>query len=324
MKMFDASSTADHVLEGVDLTGKRFLLTGASSGIGLETARSLLSRGATIIGAVQDPAAAEAAMVELLRTLEKQGARDRLTLVKLDLGSLRSIRALAEVLVSEGKPLDALIANAGVMATPFGRTEDGFETQLAINYLGHFELINKLEPLIVDGGRVVILSSQAHRSADVDIDDLNFERQPYDPWVAYARSKTATSLFAVELDRRHRHRGVRAASVMPGNSVTNLVRHLAQEDLQSLLESVAKARAEAGLPPPMLKDVAQAAATTVWAAIVADKEEIGGHYLEDCAIARVDDTPNPFADGARSFALDHQRAQRLWDKTQALIDKAST
>lgn len=237
--------------------------------------------------------------------------------------SLRSIRALAEALVAESKPQDALIANAGVMATPFGRTEDGFETQLAINYLGHFELINKLEPLIVDGGRVVILSSQAHRSADVDLEDLNFEGQPYDPWVAYGRSKTATSLFALELDRRHRHRGVRAASVMPGNSVTNLVRHLAQEDLQGLLESVAKARADAGLPPPMLKDVAQAAATTVWAVVVADKEEIGGKYLEDCAIAPVHDTPNPFADGARAFALDPERAKRLWDETQALIDKAT-
>lgn len=179
-----------------------------------------------------------------------------------------------------------------------------------------------IEPLIVDGGRVVVVSSQAHRVSDIDLDDLNFERQDYDPFVAYGRSKTAAALLAVEFDRRHRDRGIRAASVMPGNSLTNLPRHFSQEQLEALFETVANARAKAGLPPAVLKEIPQAAATSVWAAVVADKDEIGGRYLEDCAIARIDDTPNPFADGVKSYALDAGKAKQLWAKSEELMETA--
>ena len=148
------------------------------------------------------------------------------------------------------------------MATPFGTTVDGFETQLATNHLGHFALLTQIAPLLVDGARLVVLSSQAHRVADVDLDDPNFERQPYDAFVAYGRSKTANALFAVEFDRRHRARGVRAAAVMPGNSMTDLPRHLAPELLQGLFETVGKARSEAGLPPPALESIPQVATTS--------------------------------------------------------------
>lgn len=311
-RTFGAQCTADDVLAGRDLTGRRFLITGAASGIGLETARALLAHGASVVGAVRGIARAEAAASTL------QGG-NRLTWVELDLASLHSVRAGADALLSAGARFDALIANAGVMATPFGRTADGLELQFASNHLGHFELLRRTEPLLVDGGRVVVLSSQAHRVADVDLADPNFEHQPYDPFVAYGRSKTANALFAVEFDRRHRGRGVRAASVMPGNSFTNLPRHFSQDELQGLMETVGKARADAGLPPGELKTIEQAAATTVWAAVVADKDAIGGRYLEDCAVAPVNDTPNPFADGVRSYALDAERARQLWDASEALV-----
>ncbi|NEK14953.1 SDR family NAD(P)-dependent oxidoreductase [Rhizobium leguminosarum] len=311
---FGAKSTADEVLDGVDLKGKRFLITGVSSGIGLETARALVAHGASVVGAVRDLAKAERATASV-----RDASSGSLELIELDLASLQSVRACADRLLADGRRFDSIIANAGVMATPFARTADGFELQFGTNHLGHFALVNRIASLLADNGRLVVLSSQAHRVADVDLDDPNFERQAYDPWVAYGRSKTATSLFAAEFDRRHRHRGIRAASVMPGNSLTDLPRHLRQEDLQSLFETVGKARAEAGLPPAELKDIPQVAATSVWAAVVADKDEIGGHYLEDCVVAPINDTHNPFADGVRSYALDADKAKQLWAKSEELI-----
>jgi NAD(P)-dependent dehydrogenase (short-subunit alcohol dehydrogenase family) len=318
---FGAKSTADEVLSGINLKGKRFLITGASSGIGLETARSLVVHGASVVGAVRDLAKAEQATASI-RDAASQGGGS-LELINLDLASLQSVRACADKLLADGQPFDSIIANAGVMATPFGRTIDGFEVQFGTNHLGHFALINQIEPLLADNGRLVVLSSLAHRGADIDLDDPNFEQQAYDPWVAYSRSKTANSLFALEFDRRHRDRGIRAASVMPGNSLTDLPRHFSPEDLQGLLKTVDAARTEAGLPPKELKEIPQAAATSVWAAVVANKDEIGGHYLEDCAIAPINDTPNPFADGVRSYALDANKAKQLWAKSEELISAVS-
>lgn len=316
----NTKTTADEVLAGVNLAGRRYLVTGAGSGIGRETARALAARGADVVGVVRDVAkAGEAA--ETVREAARQGGGS-FELLAIDLASLQSVRHGADTLLADGRRFDAIIANAGVMATPFGKTVDGFETQFGINHLGHFALVTRLEPLLVDGGRLVVLSSQAHRVSDVDLDDPNFERQDYDPFVAYGRSKTANALFAVEFDRRHSHRGVRAASVMPGNSLTNLPRHFTEEQLQGLFATVGKARAEAGLPPAELKDVGQAAATSVWAAVVADADEIGGKYLEDVAVATIDDTPNPFADGVRRYALDGEKAKQLWSRSEQLIAEA--
>lgn len=319
-KKFNAKSTADEVLSGVDLRGKRFLITGVSSGIGLETARSLAAHGASVVGTVRELQKGELTSAPI-REAASQG-NGNFELVQLDLASLQSVHACADNLLGNGQLFDAIIANAGVMATPFGRTVEGVEIQFGTNHLGHFALINRIEQLIADNGRLVVLSSQAHRAADVDLSDPNFEQQEYDPFVAYGRSKTANALFAVEFDKRHRHRGIRAASVMPGNSLTDLARHFSQEDLQGLFEFVGNARAEAGLPPSELKDVAQAAATSVWAAAVADKDEIGGRYLEDCTIAAVDDTPNPFVDGVRSYALDAKKAKELWTVSDELLAAA--
>lgn len=319
---FGATSTADDVLSGMDLSGKRILITGMTSGIGLETGRSLAARGASIVGANSNLVKAESA-TEPVRVAAAQGGGS-LELLELDLASLESIRMCADQLLADGRPFDVVIANAGVMATPLGRTADGFERQFGINYVGHFALLTRIEPLLAAGARVVMVSSQAHRIADVDLADPNFEHQAYDPWVAYGRSKTATSLFAAEFDRRHRERGIRAASVMPGNSGgTGLTRHLSQDDVQGLLASVSQARADAGLSQAALKDVPQAAATSVWAAVVADADAIGGQYLEDCAVAPVDDSPNPFADGVRSYALDAENAKRLWVRTEALLRAAA-
>jgi len=318
--MFGPKSTADEVLSGMNLEGRRFLVTGASSGIGRETARSLVAHGATVVGVVRDLAKAAVATAAVREAAARGGGR--LELLELDLASLTSIRAGAEKLLADGRGFDAIIANAGVMATPSGRTVDGLETQLGINHLGHFALVNRIERLLADDGRLVVLSSQAHRVADVDLEDPNFDHRAYDPFVAYGRSKTANALFAVEFDRRHRGRGIRAVSVMPGNSLTDLPRHFSPEELNALFATVGSARAAAGLPPAELKDIAQAAATTVWAAVVADKDEIGGKYLEDVAVAAVNDDPNPFADGVRSYALDADRAKDLWAKSEALVSGA--
>jgi NAD(P)-dependent dehydrogenase (short-subunit alcohol dehydrogenase family) len=313
-----AKTTADEVLSDLDLRGKRYLITGVSSGIGLETARSLVAHGASVVGTVRDLASGESATAQIRKAaLEGKGS---LELIAVDLAALQSVRTGADKLLSVGKHFDGIIANAGVMATPFARTVDGYELQFATNYLGHFALIQRIESLIAENGRVIVLSSQAHRVADIDLDDMNFEHQDYDPFVAYGRSKTALSLFAAELDRRYLGRGIRAASVMPGNSLTDLPRHFSQEELQGLFEVVGKARDEAGLPPAELKSIAQAAATSVWAAVVADAGEIGGHYLEDCAVAPVNDSPIPFADGVRSYALDPANAKRLWEKSETLTN----
>lgn len=320
MKHFDAKTTASEVLAHVDLTGKRYLITGASSGIGLETARTLMAHGADVVGMVRDPAKAEVAMAAA-GGADAQGSR--LTLIKLDLASLQSVHTSAQKLLADGRPFDAIIANAGVMATPYGRTADGFERQFATNYLGHFALVHQIGSLFATGGRLVALSSQAHRMADFDLEDPNFEHRAYDPWIAYGRSKTAVSLLAVEFDRRYRARDIRAAAVMPGNSFTGLTAHFSQQDLQALFAAVGKARAEAGLAPGALKEIPQAAATPVWAAAVADAAEIGGRYLEDCAVAAVDDTPNPFADGVKSYALDPDKAAALWLKSEGWVNAVS-
>src|SRR6266852_9696957 len=217
---FGATSTTDDVLSGVNLTGKRILVTGVSAGIGVETARSLAAHGAHVVGAARDLNKAKAATEQVRKDAAAHGGS--FELVELDLASLKSVRACADKLLAKREPLDVVIANAGVMATPFGKTADGFETQFGTNHLGHFVLVNRIAPLIRNGGRLINLSSAGHRTSNVDLEDPNFERTPYDPLVAYGRSKTANILFAVAFDQRHGKRGVRAAAVHPGIIHTEL------------------------------------------------------------------------------------------------------
>ena len=212
---FGATSTTDDVLSGKDLSGKRVLVTGVSAGLGVETARALAAHGAQVVGAARDLAKAERATAEVRAQAANGGG---LELVELDLASLESVRACADALLADGRPFDAVIANAGVMRTPFGHTADGFETQFGTNHLGHFVLVNRIASLIAPGGRLVNVSSSGHRYSDVDLDDPNFERTPYDPMIAYGRSKTANILFAVEFDRRHQGARREGDGAAPGRN----------------------------------------------------------------------------------------------------------
>src|SRR5271168_660667 len=228
---FGATSTTDEVLRGINLSGKRVLVTGVSAGLGVETARALAAHGAEVVGAARDLSKAQGATEQVRAQAARGGS---LHLVELDLASLDSVRRCADGLLAAGKPFDVIIANAGVMATPKGTTADGFETQLGTNHLGHFVLVNRIASLLRRGSRLVNLSSAGHRYSDVDLDDPNFKRSPYAEFIAYGRSKTANVLFAVEFDRRHRARGVRATAVHPGGIQTELGRHMTPAVLEKL------------------------------------------------------------------------------------------
>jgi NAD(P)-dependent dehydrogenase (short-subunit alcohol dehydrogenase family) len=312
---FGATSTTDEVLSGVDLGGKRVLVTGASAGLGIETCRALVAHGATVLGAARDLRKAERATDGVRAAIAGEGSFD---LVELDLASLASVRACADRLVADGRPLDIVIANAGVMAPPFGRTADGFETQFGTNHLGHFVLVNRIAPLFRAGGRLVNLASAGHRFADVDLDDPNFDVGAYDPWVGYGRSKTANVLFAVEFDRRHKARGVRATAVHPGGIRTELSRHMTEADEERLIGAINASHKAAGLPPFVYKTIPQGAATSAWAAAVADADAIGGRYCEDCHVAPIQDGEG-IRGGVRPYALDGARAKALWAKSEELV-----
>src|SRR5271166_1500544 len=282
---FGATSTTDDVLSGVNLKGKRILVTGVSAGLGVETARSLAAHGAQVVGAARDLAKAETATAQVRKDAAANGGS--LELVALDLADLKSVRACADALVAKGEPLDVVIANAGVMATPFGHTADGFETQFGTNHLGHFIFVNRIAPLLGAGGRLINLSSSGHRFSNVDLQDPNFERTPYEPFVAYGRSKTANILFAVAFDRRHRERGVRAAAVHPGVIHTELGRHVDASQIEKIIEQRNQQLAAEGKDLFRWKTIPQGAATSVWAGVVAPAEKIGGKYCEDCHVANL-------------------------------------
>src|SRR6201996_9266248 len=233
---FGAKSTTEDVLAGIELKGKRILVTGVSAGLGVETARALVAHGADVVGAARDLEKAKRATAEVSKAAAENGAT--FELLELDLASLKSVRAAADKLVADGRLFDVVIANAGVMATPFGKTKDGFETQFGTNHLGHFVLINRIAKLIRDGGRLINLSSAGHRRANVDLEDPNFEHTPYEPFVAYGRSKTANVLFAVAFDQRHRNRGIRAAAVHPGVIQTELARYMPPGQIETVIEEI--------------------------------------------------------------------------------------
>jgi len=312
---FDATSTTDDVLAGVDLSGQRILVTGASAGLGVETARVLAAHGAQVVGAVRDLSKGHGA-TEAVRAAAAEGGGG-FELVELDLADLRSVRRCAGGLIAAGKPFDRIIANAGVMACPQGTTADGFETQFGTNHLGHFLLVNRLAWLLKPGSRVVMLSSAGHRFADVDLDDPGFERTPYTEFGAYGRSKTANILFAVEFDRRHKARGVRAAAVHPGGIQTELGRHMTPDLIAGMIANI-NASTPAGAKPFEWKTIPQGAATSVWAAEVAGADEVGGRYCEDCHVAQIEDDP-AVRGGVRSYALDAERAKALWAVSEGMV-----
>ncbi|MDB6015019.1 MAG: short-chain dehydrogenase/reductase [Gammaproteobacteria bacterium] len=322
-KTFDANSTTDDVLSGVNLRGKRILVTGVSAGLGIETARALGAHGAHVVGTARDIAKAEAATAQVRK--DSASAGGRFEIVALDLANLASVRGCASELLAKKELFDVVIANAGVMATPFGHTTDGFETQFGTNHLGHFVLVNRIAPLIREGGRLVNLSSAGHRYANVDLEDPNFERTPYHPFIAYGRSKTANILFAVAFDQRHRGRGIRAAAVHPGGIRTELGRHMDAAALGQIVDQLNKQLAAEGKPPFQYKSIPQGAATSIWTAIRGSPEEIGGRYCENCHVGQVvadDVTISAVSEGVRSYALDARNAAALWKKSEELVGES--
>lgn len=304
-RRFDKSSTVDHVLEAIDLAGQVAIVTGASGGLGAETARGLAARGAAVTLAARDTAKAEQA-ASAIRAAHP-GAK--LAVRALSLDRPDSVRAFAKGWLAENGALHLLLNNAGVMACPLARTPEGWELQFATNHLGHFLLTALLAPALraAGGARVVNTSSGGHRFSPVVFEDIHFERRPYDKWAAYGQSKTANVLHAVELDRRLAGAGVRAFAVHPGMIVTELGRHLTPDDIAQL-RSRASDRESAGLPS--WKTPQQGAATQCWAATAPELAGRGGLYLEDCQISGT--TPPPGSLGAEAWALDPEAARRLW------------
>jgi len=323
MNGFGATSTTEDVLSGVNLRGKRILVTGVSAGLGVETARSLAAHGARVLGAARDLTKAKAAAAQVRNDAAANGGS--FELVALDLSSLKSVRASADALLAKGEPFDVIIANAGVMATPFTFTANGFEMQFGTNHLGHFLLVNRIAPLIRTGGRLINLSSAGHRYSNVDLQDPNFERTPYEPFVAYGRSKTANILFAVAFDRRHRANAIRAAAVHPGGIQTELARYTDPSRMEKLVAQINDQLAAQGKGPFQWKTISQGAATSVWAGVVAPADEIGGRYCENCHVGNIvpdDVTITAVSEGVRAYALNPATAEALWKKSEEMVGES--
>jgi NAD(P)-dependent dehydrogenase (short-subunit alcohol dehydrogenase family) len=297
-------TTTDDVLAGVDLHGKQAIVTGASTGLGLETARALAAVGAHVVLAGRGRTRLEAAG----DTIRARVPDAELEIGELDLTSLDRVREFASWYGGAHSNLHLLVNNAGVMNTPFERTADGFEMQFGTNHVGHFLLTCLLVPqLLADPpSRVVNLSSGGHRGSDIVWDDPNYERREYDKFSAYGQSKTANILFAVELERRLGDRGVHAYAVHPGMISTELGRYMTKDDFAALMER-AKAGPSGGMPPR--KTVEQGAATSVWAATAPELDAHGGTYLADCEVSE-DHAP---------WALDPGSAARLWTLSEDLV-----
>jgi NAD(P)-dependent dehydrogenase (short-subunit alcohol dehydrogenase family) len=292
---FGAQSTAAEVVEGIDLSGKLAVITGGYSGVGIETTRALVGAGASVVVPARRPDHAR----EQLAGIANVEVDD------LQLDDQDSVRAFAQRF---DRRIDLLINNAGVMASPLFRVGPGWEGQFATNHLGHYTLTNLLWPQLNEGARVIELTSAAHRISPIRWDDMQFERDPYDKWQAYGQSKTANSLFALELDRLGQDQGIRAFAVHPGGIMTPLQRHLSREEMQASgwLD-------EDGNVIVQFKTPEQGAATTVWAATSPQLDGKGGVYCADCDIADVVESIQPGGGGVMAHAVDPEQAARLWE-----------
>ena len=284
---FGAKSTALEVIAGHDLHGKNTIVTGGASGIGVETVRALAAAGAHVTLAARNKTGAD----EVAADVRASTGSDAVEVAILDLASLASVRAFVDAYLATGRPLNILINNAGVMATPFSHTADGFEMQFGTNHMGHFALTTGLLPALKAArpARVVSLTSIGHRRSDIVWDDINFERRPYDPWAAYGQSKTANALFAIALTHHYTADGITSNAVMPGGIMTGLQKHMSDDEKRALgwID-------EHGTPNPRFKNTEQGAATSIYAAVSDDLEGKGGLYLEDCAIAKPWSKEAPF------------------------------
>jgi NAD(P)-dependent dehydrogenase (short-subunit alcohol dehydrogenase family) len=308
---FGARTTALEVIAGHDLHGRDAIVTGGASGIGVETVRALATAGARVVLAARDRAKADA----VAAVLRSEAANDAIEVGDLDLASLKSVRNFNERFLALARPLHLLINNAGIMATPLSYTEDGFESQFGTNHIGHFALTVGLLPALRAAGtaRVVALSSIGHRRSGMHFEDLNFRERAYEPFSGYGQSKTANALFAVGLTERYAAHGITANAVMPGGIMTGLQKHMSR-DAKLALGWID----EAGTPNPRFKSTEQGAATSIWAAVAAELDGVGGQYLEDCAIAEPWTEARPMS-GYMPYALDAGDAQRLWTVSEELI-----
>ncbi len=307
---FGEDTTTDQVLEGLDLTGKRALVTGGSGGLGEETARALASKGAQVIFTARDlEKAAKAA--EGIRA----STGSVVEVEELELGSFESIRAFAERILARDEPIDLLINNAGVMACPFSKTQNGLELQFGANHIGHFLMTCLIAPAVLRAApaRIVNVSSLGHTRGPVDFDDPNFEHRAYEKWAAYGQAKTANVLFTVELERRLGERGVHAYAVHPGVIMTDLARHLDQDDFQMMAD-----RAKERKKKSKIKSIPEGAATSVYAATAPELEGRGGLYLEDVHVAEQNDDELA-GEGVRGYALDPDSARRLWALSEKIV-----
>ena len=297
-------TTTDDVIDGVDLNGTIAVVTGASAGIGVETARALAAAGARVVLAARNAERTEAAA----ESIRERVPGATVEVGSLDLTSLDSVRAFAEWYLAQHDELQLLVNNAGVMYTPFEHTAEGFEMQFGTNHLGHFLLTCQLVPALLAGApsRVINLSSGGHFGSDIVWDDPNFEQREYDKFAAYGQSKTANILFSVELEHRLGDRGVHAYAVHPGMISTELGRYMTRDDMAALQER-AKRGPSGGMPPR--KSLEQGAATSVWAATAAGLDEQGGTYLADCQVT----------DQHAPWARDRESAARLWTLSESLI-----
>ena len=294
--------TTDDVLTGLDLTGRVMLVTGGTTGLGFETVRSLCAAGATVVLTARDDVKGTDAVARVLAEVPDA----EVSYETVELGSLSSVRAFTDRFAASHDRLDVLIANAGIMSTPFGRTEEGFESQFGTNHLGHFVLVGRLLPLLVDSApsRVVMLSSGGHVGSDIVWDDPNYETREYTKFEAYSQSKTANVLHAVELEHRYGPLGVHAWAVHPGMVATDLGRHFTREDYADLIARAKDRGTE--LPPRVGPDVG--ASTQVWAAVSDEALSCAGSYLADCGPA-----------DAAPYATDADAAARLWAMSERLV-----
>ncbi len=307
---FGPASTAAEVISGIDLTGKHVVVTGGYSGIGVETVRAFHSAGAKVIVPARDMGKAQEALRDVPGVM----------LEEMDLLDPASIDRFADRVLATTDALHILVNNAGVMASPLSRDARGYETQFAANHLGHFQLTCRLWPALrrADGARVIALSSYGHRRAGIDFHDPNFLTRAYDPWVAYGQSKTANALFAVALDSIGQRAGVRAFSVHPGGIVTDLIRHMSQEQIDAS-EIIDKAGRPIIDPQNNKKTPQQGAATSIWCATNPMLDGMGGVYCADCEIAPALPSDDSSAlHGVRPRAMDPVAAGRLWQLSEQL------
>ena len=308
---FGHGTVATEVVEGIDLTGKTAIVTGAASGLGVETARALLKAGATLVLPVRSIERGQKVADELATDTGNAS----ITVAQMDLIDYPSVRRFAEDFLKTHNRLDLLINNAGIMACPLARSVDGYESQFATNHLGHYLLTCLLAPALINAApsRVVALSSIGHRISSVRFDDINFETTDYEKWTAYGQAKSANALFALELNRRLAPKGVQAFSVHPGGIMTNLQRDMSDAEIKGMGWVD-----DDGKPKEGFKSPAGGAATAVWAATSPDLEGHGGEYCEDCHIAEPAHKDVQFG-GVFPHIQDPEAAKRLWTISEEML-----